>query len=70
MPEPLFNKGLLFIVLSFFIIKEIVAQVVSCEFCEIFKNVFFIEHFLATASTLRRENKRNFCFLYFLVSYI
>ena len=70
MPEPLFNKGLLFIVLSFFIIKEIVAQVVSCEFCEIFKNVFFIEHFLVTASTLRRENKRNFCFLYFLVSYI
>ena len=70
MPEPLFNKGLLFIVLSFFIIKEIVAQVVSCEFCEIFKNVFFIEHFLATASKLRRENKRNFCFLYFLVSYI
>ena len=22
------------------------AQVFSCEFCEIFKNTFFIEHFL------------------------
>ena len=26
------------------------AQVFSCEFCEIFKNTFFIEHIQATAS--------------------
>ena len=28
-----------------FIKKEILAQVFSCEFCKIFKNTFFIEHF-------------------------
>ena len=33
-----------------FIKKEIVAQVFSCEFCEIFKNTFFIEHLWMTAS--------------------
>ena len=27
-----------------FIEKETPAQVFSCEFCEIFKNTFFIEH--------------------------
>ena len=27
-----------------FIKKETLAQVFSCEFCEIFKNTFFIEH--------------------------
>ena len=30
--------------------KETVAQVLSCEFREVFKNTFFIEHLLATAS--------------------
>ena len=25
--------------------KEILAQVFSCDFCEMFKNIFFIEHF-------------------------
>ena len=34
-PEPLFNK----VELKFFK-KETVAQVFSCEFCEIFKNTF------------------------------
>ena len=33
-----------------FIKKEAVAQVFSCEFCEIFKNTFFTEHLCATAS--------------------
>ena len=29
-----------------FIKKEILAQVFSCEFCEIFKSTFFTEHIL------------------------
>ena len=29
-----------------FIKKETLAQVFSCEFCEIFKNTFFTEHLL------------------------
>ena len=28
-----------------FILKKTLAQMFSCEFCEIFKNIFFIEHF-------------------------
>ena len=30
--------------------KEALAQVLSCEFCETFKNIFFKEQFWATAS--------------------
>ena len=33
-----------------FIKKEILAQVFFCQFCKIFKNIFFIEHVCATAS--------------------
>ena len=33
-----------------FIKKDSVVQVFSCEFCEISKNAFFIEHLRATAS--------------------
>ena len=33
-----------------FIKKETLAQVFSCEFCEISKNNFFTEHLWATAS--------------------
>ena len=33
-----------------FIKKETLAQVFSCEFCEIFKNTFFTEHLWTTAS--------------------
>ena len=33
-----------------FIKKETLAQATSCEFCEIFKNTFLIEHLRATAS--------------------
>ena len=29
----------------YFVKKEILAQVFSCEFCEIFENLFFTEHF-------------------------
>ena len=32
-----------------FIKKETLAQVISSEFCEIFKNTFFTEHLRATA---------------------
>ena len=32
--------------------KEALAQVVSCEFCEISKNTFFIEYLWATASEI------------------
>ena len=33
-----------------FIIKETLVQVLSCEFCETFKNIFFTEHLRTTAS--------------------
>ena len=39
--------------------KEILAQVFSCEFCEISKNTFFTEHLWATAS----EKKEKRCYL-------
>ena len=32
--------------------KETLAQVFSCEFCEISKNTFFTEHLCATASII------------------
>ena len=32
------------------------AQVFSCEFCEIFKNTFFTEHLRATAPDFRDSN--------------
>ena len=35
-----------------FIKKESLAQVFSCEFCEISKNTFFIEHLWATTSAV------------------
>ena len=33
-----------------YIKNEALAQVLSCEFCEISKNIFFPEHFWMTAS--------------------
>ena len=42
-----------------FIKKETLAQVFSCEFCEIFKNTFFTEHLQTTAS-LNAVNILNF----------
>ena len=33
-----------------FVMKEALAQVFSCEFCEISKNTFFTEHLWETAS--------------------
>ena len=39
---------------SNFIEKETLAQVFSCEFCEISKNTFFTEHFWATASIINK----------------
>ena len=48
-----------------FINKETLAQMFSCEFCEIFKSTFFIEHLQTIASILWTlvglfENKRLF----------
>ena len=43
-PETLFNK------VAGFIKKESLAQVFSCEFCEISKNTFFTEHLRTTTS--------------------
>ena len=40
-----------------FIKKETLTQVLSCEFCETFKNNFLTEHFLATASIKATSNK-------------
>ena len=37
-----------------FIKKATLTQVFSCEFCEISKNTFFIEHLWATASTIKQ----------------
>ena len=39
--------------------KQTLTQVFSCEFCEIFKNTFFIEHLRATASELGFIQKLN-----------
>ena len=33
-----------------FVTKETLAQLFSCEFCELINNTFFIEHLRATAS--------------------
>ena len=40
---------------SNFITKEILAQVVSCKFCEISKNTFFKEFLWATGSVYKYE---------------
>ena len=53
MPESFFNKvaGLRPQPCNF-IKNETQAQVSSCEFCEIFKNSFFTEHFRMTSSEI------------------
>ena len=38
-----------------FIRKETLAQVFSCEFCEISKNTFFTEHLWTTASEVSQN---------------
>ena len=38
--------------------KETLAQVFSCEFCEISKNTFLTEHLRATASDYREQSMR------------
>ena len=49
--------------------KETLAQVFSCEFCEIFKNTFFKEHVRATASVnIRYLACSSYCF-HHLVEY-
>ena len=39
-----------------FIKKETLAQVFSCEFCEIFKNTFLTEHLRRVAPVRRYKN--------------
>ena len=41
-----------------FIKKETLAQVFSCEFFKIYKNIFFTEHLWATASGETKESQR------------
>ena len=36
-----------------FIEKEALAQLLSCEFCEIFNNILFTEHLRTTASAFK-----------------
>ena len=47
-----------------FIKKETLAQVFSCEFCEISKNTFFTEHLRMTASASVLTTKSVFLFVY------
>ena len=46
----IFNK-----VVGLFLLKKTVAQVFSCEFCEISKNTYFTEHLPATAAVIERQ---------------
>ena len=39
-----------------FIKRETLAQIFSCEFCEISENIFFTEHLRATASFFHVSN--------------
>ena len=52
--------------LFFFIKKESLAQVFSCEFCEISTNTFFIEHLRTTASK-KWPNIFKYSIFYFFV---
>ena len=48
-----------------FIKKENLAQVFSCEFCEVFKNTSFAEHLRTTASEMSSGNQNSLSeFLY------
>ena len=42
-----------------FIKKETLAQVLSCKFGEIFKNIYFTEHVRTTASDKRKKAVEN-----------
>ena len=39
-------------------LKKALAQVFSCEFCEIFKNIFYTEHLRPAASELSNYRKK------------
>ena len=45
--------------------KETLTQVFSCEFCEIFKNIFFTEHLRASASVFMQSTFFKDCFCLF-----
>ena len=47
---------------NLFIKKETLAQVFSCQFCEISKNIFFTEHVWTTASVPENIKLKVFCF--------
>ena len=46
-----------------FVKKETLAQVFSCEFCEISKNTYFTEHLRTTASTFLTFSSGNHFFV-------
>ena len=50
-----------------FIKKETLAQVFSCEFCEISKNTFFTEHLRTTASGLTQQTHTIISLLFIFV---
>ena len=51
MPQSLFHK--VESLRTTTLLKKTLAQVFSCEFCEIFKNTFFTEHHRATTFGLK-----------------
>ena len=65
LPEPFFNK----VAGCNFIKKKTLAQVLSCGFCEMFKNTFFTQHIRTTASEIHpiiflllpKQTLDNFC---------
>ena len=53
--------------------KEIMAQMFSCEFCEIFKNTFFTEHLRRSASDFHTKDsivKEIYCILLLITGFI
>ena len=49
--------------------KETLAQVFSCEFCEIFKSTFFTEHLQATASISFKSVKKSEVFFHWVLKW-
>ena len=46
----------------FFIKKETLTQVFSCEFCEISKNTFSTQHLQTTASAVKMNGRKKYFF--------
>ena len=48
--------------------KEILAQLFSREFCEMFKDTFFTEHLWTTASACSKKHVDRFALLFLLIT--